>query len=98
MPLEFLNSILVNDGFLKGRFELKEPMFSLFPIGDGSSLFNANLEMAHECINGGLFVHGLTTKPVPHESLPSFPNGRLIICPSMDWACVSGWSSNGVAV
>jgi hypothetical protein len=56
------------------------------------------LEMAHECINGGLFVHGLSTKPVPHESLPSFPNGRLIICPYMDWACVSGWSSNGVAV
>ena len=98
MPLEFLNSILVNDGFLKGSFELEEPMFSLFPIGDGSSLFHANLEMTHERINGRLFAHGLATKPVPHESLPSFLNGRLIICASMEQSCVSEWSSNGVAV
>ena len=98
MSLEFLDSVFVNNRLLKGRFKLKKPLLTLSSISDGPSLFQTNLEMTHEGINGGLFAHGSLTKPVPHESLPSFLNGRLIIYLPMEQACVSGSSSNGVAV
>ena len=69
MTLQFLNSVLVDDGFLEGGFQLPQTLLTFFCVCNCSCFFNTNLQMAHECIHRGFLGHEQDSLPIPHESL-----------------------------
>lgn len=58
VALQLLDAIFVDDGFLKGGFQLPTALLTLFGVPDGSGLIKADLQMTHEGINRWPFGHG----------------------------------------
>ena len=79
VTLKFIDPIFVDNGLLESGFKLPAALLSLLCISNGVGLLKANLEMTHEGLNRWFFAHDTNTRPVPHESLPSASNGRLMI-------------------
>ena len=77
MPLQFFDSIFVNNGLLQSTFQLPEALFTFFSVGNGSGFFNANLQMTHEGLNTRFFCHDSRTRAVPHQSLHKKVTVRL---------------------
>ena len=55
---QLLHAVLVENGLLKRRFDLPAPLLSLLGIPNGGRLLQAHLQVTHEGLHRGLFIHG----------------------------------------
>lgn len=67
---QLLHAILVENGLLKSGFDLPAPLFTLLRIPDGGGLLQAHLEVTHEGLHRGLFIHGGRSLPKHINACP----------------------------
>ena len=67
---QLLDAILVENGLLKSGFDLPAPLFAFCRIPDGGGLLQAHLEVTHEGLHRGLFIHGRRSLPKHINACP----------------------------